>query len=193
MGNPAVWWLSVPALIFCLWRMLLGSPRWRAGVPVLMLVSLLGLIVLFRAAQAPDAVSVRVSPSPLFYLCFAGMICAAVATALAAVLSRRFVPAFILLAYITAWMMWVPGNERRVLFFYHALGMLPFAALALAYVLSAMRGAFLRVRSREISLAPLSYAVVATVVASFVFFYPVWTGAPLPFADHEMRIWTDTW
>ena len=36
-------------------------------------------------------------------------------------------------------MMWVPGNERRVLFFYHALGMLLFTALALAYALTAIR------------------------------------------------------
>ena len=58
---------------------------------------------------------------------------------LSAVISRRFVPAFIVLGYIASWMMWVPGNERRVLFFYHALGMLLFTALALAYALTAIR------------------------------------------------------
>src|SRR5437667_12405 len=79
--------------------------------------------------------------------------------------SRPFGPAFIVLGYITAWMMWVPGNERRVLFFYHALGMLIFAALALAYVLAAIRrAAFQPNGGRRISLAPISYALVGSVV-----------------------------
>ena len=68
------------------------------------------------------------------------MVLFAALVTVSAVISRRFVPAFIILGYVASWMMWVPGNERRVLFFYHALGMLLFTALALAYALTAIRG-----------------------------------------------------
>jgi dolichyl-phosphate-mannose--protein O-mannosyl transferase len=107
--------------------------------------------------------------------------------------SRAFVPAFIVLGYVTAWMMWVPGNERRVLFFYHALGMLIFTVLALAYALTALRRITIPLRRSNLSLAPMTYAAMAAVLLAFVFFYPVWTAAPLSIADHEMRVWVDTW
>ena len=35
MGNPAVWWLSIPALLFCVWRATRGPAGWPldAGAP----------------------------------------------------------------------------------------------------------------------------------------------------------------
>jgi dolichyl-phosphate-mannose--protein O-mannosyl transferase len=39
----------------------------------------------------------------------------------------------------------------------------------------------------------MAYAAMAAVLLAFVFFYPVWTAAPLSIADHEMRVWVDTW
>jgi dolichyl-phosphate-mannose-protein mannosyltransferase len=108
-----------------------------------------------------------------------------------AVISRRFVPAFIVLGYIASWMMWVPGNERRVLFFYHALGILLFTALALAYALTALRGVRVRIGGRRISLAPVAYALVGSVLAAFIFFYPIWTAMPQSSADQQMRVWVD--
>ena len=108
-----------------------------------------------------------------------------------AVISRRFVPGFIVLGYIASWMMWVPGNERRVLFFYHALGIMLFTALALAYALTAVRGVRVRMGSRRIPLAPVAYALVGTVLAAFIFFYPIWTAMPQTSADQQTRIWVD--
>jgi dolichyl-phosphate-mannose--protein O-mannosyl transferase len=49
------------------------------------------------------------------------------------------------------------------------------------------------VRGRVVTLAPLSYAAVGLVVAGFVFFYPMWTAAPLNPADHQMRRWLSDW
>ena len=218
MGNPAVWWLGVLALLFCVWRMTRGPPLWRVGIGVLGLGSLVVMILTFSAAQrwhAPTGYSgsytaaqfvarfhqypssqneiAPVSPGPLFDAAFAGMILFAAAAVLSAVVSRAFVPALIVLGYVTAWMMWVPGNEKRVLFFYHALGMLIFTALALAYAFTALRRVNIAFGRATISLAPVAYAGVALVLVAFVFFYPVWTAAPLSLADHQMRIWVDTW
>ena len=73
------------------------------------------------------------------------------------------------------------------------LGMLIFTVLALAYLLTAIRRVTVPFGSRRLSLAPVAYGVVAVVVAAFVFFYPVWTAAPLSSADHQMRLWVDSW
>lgn len=218
MGNPAVWWLGVLALLFCVWRMTRGPTLWRLGVAVLGLGSLLAMILLFSAAvryHAPTNPNTSytaaqfvakfhldpsaqyevaaVNPGPWFNVAFAGMIAFAATAVVSAAISRAFVPAFIVLGYVSAWMMWVPGNERRVLFFYHALGMLLFTVLALAYALTALRRVQLPVGRRTMSLAPFAYATAGVVLAAFVFFYQVWTAAPLSPADHSMRIWVDTW
>jgi dolichyl-phosphate-mannose--protein O-mannosyl transferase len=110
-----------------------------------------------------------------------------------AVVSRRFVPAFIVLGYTAAWMMWVLGNKTTVLYYYLALGMLIFTALALAYMLTAMRGVRFYALGRWWSLAPLAFAGVAVVVVAFVFFYPIWTAVPLTSPDAHMRLWVDAW
>ena len=133
----------------------------------------------------------RTYPGSLFAVAFVGMVVFAALVALSAAISRRFVPAFIILGYVASWMMWVPGNERRVLFFYHALGMLLFTALALAYALSAIRRVRIPFGGREVSLAPVAYAVIASVLAAFIFFYPIWTAMPQSSADQQMRVWVD--
>jgi dolichyl-phosphate-mannose--protein O-mannosyl transferase len=133
----------------------------------------------------------RTSPGFPFAVAFVGMIVFAALVAVSAVISRRFVPAFIILGYIASWMMWVPGNERRVLFFYHALGILLFTALALAYALTAIRGVRFRLGGRQVSLAPVAYAVIGSVLAAFIFFYPMWTAMPQSSADQQMRVWVD--
>ena len=217
MGNPALWWLAIPALLFCLWRATTGPNALRAGVACLGIVSLVVMILMFQAAQryhdpsnfhtsftaeqflarfhrsaTPSEAIEPIHAGPVFLVAFAGMIAFAAAVTLSAVLSRRFVPAFIVVGYVAAWMMWVPGNQQRVLFFYHALGMLLFAALALAYALTALRRVRIPLRARSITAAPLAYTGTALVVAAFAFFYPVWTAATLSPADHAMRIWVDT-
>ena len=217
MGNPAVWWLSIPALLFCVWRATSGPNTWRVAITGLGVVSLVAMILIFQASQryhdpgnfntsytAQQFVNMfHRAPSPSeaiepihtgvgFDVAFAGMILFGAGLTVGAVISRRFVPAFIVLGYITAWMMWVLGNAARVLFFYHALGMLLFAALALAYALTAIRRERVLVGNAVVSFAPLAYTAVVLVVLCFGFFYPVWAAAALTPADHAMRIWVDT-
>ena len=164
MGNPAIWWLGILALLFCVWRLTRGPNWWRLLVALIGLGSLVAMIILYQAAvryHNPNNFNTsytasqftalfhmdpssqyeiaRTYPGFWFAVAFVGMIVFAALVTVSAVISRRFVPAFIVLGYVASWMMWVPGNERRVLFFYHALGMLLFTALALAYALTAIR------------------------------------------------------
>ena len=146
---------------------------------------------LFHMAPSSQYEIARTYPGFWFVVAFVGMIVFAGLVTVSAVISRRFVPAFIVLGYVASWMMWVPGNERRVLFFYHALGMLLFTALALAYALTAIRRLRVRIGDRQVSLAPVSYAVIGSVLAAFIFFYPMWTAMPVSSADQQMRVWVD--
>lgn len=202
MGNPALWWPGVLALLFCIWRMLGGPMALRATVGALGVISTFLMIVTFRAGEQPIDPSTLTQPGPvhlsiLFGIAFLGVGVFCGFGVLGAVISRRFVPAFIVLGYYSSWMLWVVGNAQRVLFFYHALQMMVFTALALAYALTTIRRQVVTLRSRAgrtrfISLAPVSYAAVALAVAAFVFFYPIWTAIPQAPADHQMRIWVDT-
>ncbi len=238
MGNPALWWMAIPALLFCLWKAIGGRGAGRLtiatagviafgtfnlaafgfnvpalrflGIPFLIgglawalerwwpvvvatigLVSLEEMITLYHAAPRYDLVRVAVGHG--FTAALAGMVLFGALLVVNAVVSRRVVPSFILLGYFSAWLMWVPGNERRVLFFYHMLGALLFMALALAYALTALRRVEMRIGQRRIPLAALSYAAVALVLVAFVFFYPMWTAAPQTLSDWNARMWLASW
>ena len=216
MGNPAIWWLGILALLFCVWRLTRGPNWWRLLIALIGLGSLVAMIILYQSAvryhnptnfntsytgaqftalfhQQPSSQYeiARTNPGLGFMVAFVGMIVFAGLVTVSAVISRRFVPAFIVLGYFASWMMWVPGNERRVLFFYHALGILLFTALALAYALTALRGVRVPFGRRRISLAPVAYALVGSVLAAFIFFYPIWTAMPQSSADQQMRVWVD--
>ena len=41
------------------------------------------------------------------------------------------------------------------------------------------------------TLAPVAYALIGSVLAAFIFFYPIWTAMPQSSADQQMRIWVD--
>jgi hypothetical protein len=216
MGNPAIWWLGILALLFCVWRLTRGPNWWRLLVALIGLGSLVAMIIIYQSAvryhnptnfntsytatqftalfhmdPSSQYEIARTYPGSLFAIAFVGMVIFAALVALSAAISRRFVPAFIILGYVASWMMWVPGNERRVLFFYHALGILLFTALALAYALSGLRRVRIPFGDRELSLAPVAYAVIASVLAAFIFFYPIWTAMPQSSADQQMRVWVD--
>jgi hypothetical protein len=238
MGNPAVWWLAIPALLFCLWKALGGGGAARLtiaaagvlgfgtlnlaaygfhisslrylGIPVLIaglayaygrwwpvLVGSLGMVALeemiTRYQSAPRYDLTRVAVDTWFDAALIGMVVFGALLVVNAVVSRRFVPSFILLGYFAAWLMWVQGNERRVLFFYHMLGALIFMALALAYTCSALRRQSLPWRGRRIPLGALAYVPLGLAIAAFIFFYPVWTGAPQNTTDFTTRIWVAGW
>ncbi len=198
VGNPAVWWGAIGALL-----VLLGTvprtKRARIGLYVLLVLVLLCTIIPFHAAEKSPLVSNRVNPTQVMK--FAGIPLFDVGMFLLAVLGfvlvaygmrkQSFLPAFAFVSYLVAWYMWEPGNQARILFFYHALSMLPFMAIALAWCLAKIRSMTLVIRGREVPLAFVAYAGLIVVFAGFIFFYPIYTGLPISTANHAMRIWVD--
>ena len=110
---------------------------------------------------------------------------------------RDRVALFILLGFLFNWLLlW--SWPSRILFFYEILEAVPFTCLALAYCCT--RLAFARsamqlgpVRLGPYSLRPLAGAVVLAVILSFAYFYPLWTGQPIPSTDFFQHIWLPGW
>jgi dolichyl-phosphate-mannose-protein mannosyltransferase len=110
---------------------------------------------------------------------------------------RDRVALFILLGFLFMWLLlW--SWPSRILFFYEILEALPFTCLALAYCCT--RLAFTRsamqlgpVRLGPYSLRPLAGAIVLAVILSFAYFYPLWTGQPIPSTDFFQHIWLPGW
>jgi dolichyl-phosphate-mannose--protein O-mannosyl transferase len=186
---PRLRYLGIPVLLLGLWYAL--RRWWPIALAGLGMAALAEMIARYHAAPRYDLVRVDVGLG--FEAAFAAMILFGALLVVNAAVSRRFVPSFILLGYLSAWLMWVQGNERRVLFFYHMLGASLFMAIALAYALAALRGTSFSWRERRIPLSALAYAAVAVVLAAFVFFYPVWTAIPLTNSDFMMRMWVASW
>jgi dolichyl-phosphate-mannose--protein O-mannosyl transferase len=110
---------------------------------------------------------------------------------------RDRVALFILLGFLFNWLLlW--SWPSRILFFYEILEAVPFTCLALAYCctrLAFARGALQLgpVRLGPYSLRPLAGAVVLAVILSFAYFYPLWTGQPIPSNEFFQHIWLPGW
>ncbi len=114
---------------------------------------------------------------------------------------RSYPAAFIFIGFITQYLPWAPIT--RVLFLYHMFGGLIFMILALAFVLARIAAAEveLEVRGRLLAVLsgrPILFAWLAVAILFFVYFYPIWSGVPIPDQAYLGRfpigrMWFATW
>jgi len=90
----------------------------------------------------------------------------------------------VLLAFFGQWLPWM--LSPRITFFQHMLTSVPFACLAIAYVLASFW------RKDRLWLA-ISVAYLALVVAGFVYFYPLMAAWPISQARVDARMWFPSW
>jgi dolichyl-phosphate-mannose--protein O-mannosyl transferase len=105
----------------------------------------------------------------------------------------------ILVGYFGMFLPWT--LSPRIMFLYHYLPSVPFLCLALAYVLVKLATEGLVIGDRKspvLSLSPQAMQYVVTIYLSlvvliFVYFYPQWSGLPLPtwWVDHYY--WLKSW
>jgi dolichyl-phosphate-mannose-protein mannosyltransferase len=100
-------------------------------------------------------------------------------------------------AGILPWFAFEPGH--RTMFYFYALPSEPFLVLATVYVLGAImrpavpgRGGWLTPADRRLVGALLLGAFVLTVAACFAYFYPIYTGRTLTYAQWWARMWLGT-
>jgi dolichyl-phosphate-mannose--protein O-mannosyl transferase len=95
-------------------------------------------------------------------------------------------------AIAAGWLTWFVNLERTMFIFYMA-PVVPFFVLAVTLVLQDVLGpARADPWRRQAGLAAVC-GYVAIVAATFVFFYPVLSGQPLPHAQWLLRMWFPSW
>jgi dolichyl-phosphate-mannose-protein mannosyltransferase len=95
------------------------------------------------------------------------------------------VEAFILINYLANWLPWLLVS--RCTFLYHALGMVAFSTLALAWLLSRWLG------DRRRSHRLMAWAMVGVIALGFLFWLPLFLGLPLSPEALQRRWWLPTW
>jgi dolichyl-phosphate-mannose--protein O-mannosyl transferase len=95
------------------------------------------------------------------------------------------VESFILINYLANWLPWMLVS--RCTFLYHALGMVVFSTLALAWLLARWLG------SRRQFHRLLAWLMLGTIALSFWFWLPLFLGSPLSAEALQKRWWLPTW
>jgi dolichyl-phosphate-mannose-protein mannosyltransferase len=98
---------------------------------------------------------------------------------------RDRIAAWILVAWLSAWLPWAIA-ARRLMFIYHYLPAAPFMVLGLAHCLGRLVDRFPRFK-------PAGIAVGAVAVVLFALFVPLLTGISVPRAYAEALRWLRTW
>jgi dolichyl-phosphate-mannose--protein O-mannosyl transferase len=92
---------------------------------------------------------------------------------------------------LSAWLPWFAYDDRP-LFFFYAIAIIPFSAMAVALGIGRLLGEA-RAGDRRMVAAIVSGAFVALVAANFAYIYPVLTDGLLPYRSWLSRMWFRTW
>jgi dolichyl-phosphate-mannose-protein mannosyltransferase len=92
---------------------------------------------------------------------------------------------------LAAWLPWFSYNDRP-LFFFYAITIIPFSAMAVALGIGRLLGEA-RAGDRRMVAAIVSGAFVALVAVNFAYIYPVLTDGLLPYPSWLSRMWFRSW
>ncbi|MET9256660.1 phospholipid carrier-dependent glycosyltransferase [Streptomyces sp. NPDC003717] len=90
------------------------------------------------------------------------------------------------------WAPWFLYQERTIFLFY-AIVFLPFLCLAVAMLLGALIGPPRSTDTRRIAGATAAGVLVLLITWNFIYFWPLYTGTPIPIDSWRSRMWLDTW
>jgi dolichyl-phosphate-mannose-protein mannosyltransferase len=98
----------------------------------------------------------------------------------------------ILCGVAAGYLPWFMYQERTIFYFY-AVVFLPFLCLAMSMTLGALAGPpGVAERRRTIGIVG-SGVLVLLIVWNFVYFWPIYTGQPIPMSAWHHRMWLPTW
>ncbi|MGI9196934.1 MAG: dolichyl-phosphate-mannose--protein mannosyltransferase [Candidatus Nanopelagicales bacterium] len=98
----------------------------------------------------------------------------------------------LLIAVLAGWVPWLLYLDRTIFTFYSVI-FVPYIAISLAMAVAAILGPAEASPERRRWGAAGAGAIVLLAVALGWWFYPVWTGAELPYAEWQLRMWMPTW
>ncbi len=83
--------------------------------------------------------------------------------------------------------------QERTIFLFYAVVFVPFLCLALAMLIGALIGPPGSTERRRTIGAVGAGVLVLLIVWNFIYFYPLYTGMPIPKSAWHHRMWFDTW
>lgn len=83
--------------------------------------------------------------------------------------------------------------QARTIFLFYAVVFVPFLCLAVAMMIGAMLGPRGASERRRMWGAVGAGTLVLLIVWNFIYFYPLYTGMPIPMDAWRNRMWLDTW
>ncbi|MFI1419485.1 dolichyl-phosphate-mannose--protein mannosyltransferase [Streptomyces sp. NPDC020731] len=83
--------------------------------------------------------------------------------------------------------------QERTIFFFYAVVFLPFLCLAVAMLLGALVGPPRSTDTRRVAGATAAGVLTLLIAWNFIYFWPIYTGTPIPIDDWRARMWLDTW
>ncbi|MFE7551382.1 dolichyl-phosphate-mannose--protein mannosyltransferase [Streptomyces gardneri] len=95
-------------------------------------------------------------------------------------------------AVAAGWVPWFLYQERTIFLFY-AVVFVPFLCLAVAMMLGAIIGPRGSSERRRTFGAVAAGCLVLLIVWNFIYFWPIYTGTPIPIDQWRGRMWLDTW
>ncbi|MFF0445623.1 dolichyl-phosphate-mannose--protein mannosyltransferase [Streptomyces sp. NPDC004609] len=95
-------------------------------------------------------------------------------------------------AVAAGWVPWFFFQERTIFVFY-AVVFVPFLCLAVAMMVGAMLGPPGSDERRRAVGAIGAGVLVLLIIWNFIYFYPIYTGTPIPVDEWRDRMWLDTW
>ena len=132
------------------------------------------------------------------------------ALALVVVATARFLDwraGLIVTGYCATWMPWLIYADRTIFTFYTVV-LTPFVVLSLIYVLGVMRGEWRVAREKDwvarAGLIPAPWSapqfscatatvLLVVIIGTGIFFFPIWTGMPIPADQFYWRMWLPSW
>jgi len=98
----------------------------------------------------------------------------------------------VLLAVLAGWVPWLLYLDRTIFSFYSVV-FLPYLAMGLAMMIGALVGPPGAPRTRRIPGTWVAAGILVLVVLAAWWFYPIWTGEVIPYAQWTWRMWMPTW
>ncbi|MGA6227143.1 dolichyl-phosphate-mannose--protein mannosyltransferase [Streptomyces umbrinus] len=98
----------------------------------------------------------------------------------------------VLCAVGAGYLPWFLYQDRTVFSFY-AVVFVPYLCLAVAMSVGAMLGPPGSSERRRAVGAMSAGVLVLLIVWNFIYFFPIYTGATIPYPDWHSRMWLDTW
>ncbi|WP_443043499.1 dolichyl-phosphate-mannose--protein mannosyltransferase [Streptomyces sp. NBC_00358] len=83
--------------------------------------------------------------------------------------------------------------QDRTIFSFYAVVFVPYLCLAVTMMLGALLGPAGATQGRRIRGAVAAGVLVLLIAWNFIYFFPVYTGQTIPYADWHARMWLDTW